>query len=66
MIAGIYKLHINIKYWICNYYSNNLIKSKKKKKETENILIDEKKYKDLRKKIFDSWWLYPRKNIRQD
>ena len=35
---------INIKNRVYNYYFNNLVKAKKL--ETQNILIDEKTYKD--------------------
>ena len=45
MILGIYKkTHINVKNRICSY-SNNLMELGKL--ETENLLIDEKNYKDL-------------------
>ena len=45
MILGIYKkTHINVKNQICSY-SNNLMELGKL--ETENLLIDEKNYKDL-------------------
>ena len=35
----------HIKNRVCNYYFDNLVKAKKQ--ETENILINEKNYKDL-------------------
>ena len=40
---------INTKNLVQNYYYDNLVKAKKKKKkiETKNILIDEKNVKDL-------------------
>ena len=48
MIVYLYKMHfkeINVKKIVCNYYSDNLIKTKNL--ETKNILIFEKNYKNL-------------------
>ena len=48
MIVGMYKnaqTEISIKNRVYNYYFENLVKANKK--ETKNILIDEKNYKDL-------------------
>ena len=44
MTMAIYKMHINIKDRVCNF-SNSLMKSEKL--QAENILIDNKNYKDL-------------------
>ena len=48
MIVEKYKIHvkeINLKNRIYNYYLTNFIKAKKL--EAENVLIDEKNYKDF-------------------